>query len=67
MADELEKAKERLVLKGEALSLSRKKASEKFSKDVCSTLEYLNMSGVKFVTELKREDIPQRVATMWSL
>ena len=32
------------------MSLSRKKASEKFSKDVCSTLEYLNMSGVKFVT-----------------
>ena len=54
LADELEKAKERLVLKGEALSLSRKKASEKFSKDVCSTLEYLNMSGVKFVTRIEK-------------
>lgn len=54
LADELEKAKERLVLKGETLSLSRKKASEKFSKDVCSTLEYLNMSGVKFVTRIEK-------------
>ncbi len=54
LADELEKAKERLVLKGEALSLSRKTASEKFSKDVCNTLEYLNMSGVKFVTRIEK-------------
>ncbi len=54
LADELEKAKERLVLKGEVLSLSRKTASEKFSQDVCDTLEYLNMSGVKFVTRIEK-------------
>ena len=54
LADELEKAKERLVSKGDALSLSRKKAAEQFSQDVCGTLEYLNMSGVKFVTQIEK-------------
>lgn len=54
LATELEKAKENLVLAGETLSDSRRKASEKFSKDVSSVLEQLNMSGVKFVTQVEK-------------
>ena len=54
LATELEKAKENLVLAGETLSESRKRASEKFSKDVSSVLEQLNMSGVKFVTQVEK-------------
>lgn len=54
LATELEKAKEDLVLAGEILSDSRRKASEKFSKDVSSVLEQLNMSGVKFVTKVEK-------------
>ena len=54
LATELEKAKENLVLAGETLSDSRKRASEKFSRDVSSVLEQLNMSGVKFVTQVEK-------------
>lgn len=54
LATELEKAKENLVLAGEILSDSRRKASEKFSKDVSSVLEQLNMSGVKFVASVEK-------------
>ena len=54
LAKELETAKENLVLAGETLSESRKRASEKFSKDVSSVLEQLNMSGVKFVTQVEK-------------
>lgn len=54
LATELENAKENLVLAGETLSESRKRASEKFSKDVSSVLEQLNMSGVKFVTQVEK-------------
>lgn len=54
LADELEKAKERLVLKGEALTNSRNEASKLFTRDVCDTLEYLNMSGVRLVTQIDK-------------
>lgn len=54
LADELEKAKERLVLKGEALTNSRNKASKLFTRDVCDTLEYLNMAGVRLVTKIDK-------------
>ncbi|MBR2040421.1 MAG: DNA repair protein RecN, partial [Clostridia bacterium] len=54
LADELEKAKERLVLKGEALTNSRNKASKIFTRDVCDTLEYLNMAGVRLVTKIDK-------------
>ncbi len=54
LAEELEKAKERLVLKGEALTNSRNKASKVFTRDVCDTLEYLNMAGVRLVTQIDK-------------
>ncbi len=49
---ELEKAKEQLIKTGEALTKSRKLAAEKLSKNVCHVLNYLNMSGVVFVTDI---------------
>ncbi len=48
----LEDKKEILVASGEKLTLSRKRASEKFSKDVCGILEYLNMPNIKFEVAL---------------
>ena len=54
LATELEKAKENLISAGETLSESRKRASEKFSRDVSLVLEQLNMSGVKFVTQIEK-------------
>ena len=51
---ELETAKENLISAGETLSESRKGASEKFSRDVSLVLEQLNMSGVKFVTQIEK-------------
>ncbi len=52
LAEALEQAKLNLISKGERLSLSRKAAAESFSANVCRVLEQLNMSGVKFVTEI---------------
>ena len=54
LATDLEKAKENLISAGETLSESRKRASEKFSRDVSLVLEQLNMSGVKFVTKIEK-------------
>lgn len=54
LAKELETAKENLVLAGETLSESRKSASERFSRNVSLVLEQLNMSGVKFVTQVEK-------------
>ena len=52
LADALEKAKLALITAGKKLSESRKTAAESFSRNVCSVLEQLNMSGVKFVTDI---------------
>ncbi len=52
LALELEKAKEQLIDCGKLLSENRKITAEEFSKNVCAVLEQLNMSGVKFVTEI---------------
>ncbi len=52
LALELEKSKERLINAGSILSESRKTAAKLFSQNVCRVLETLNMSGVKFVTEI---------------
>lgn len=54
LATELETAKENLISAGETLNESRKRAAEKFSRDVSLVLEQLNMSGVKFVTHLEK-------------
>ncbi len=50
----LEIKKEILIDKGEKLTVSRKKASEKFSKDVCFVLQNLNMPNVKFDVSLNK-------------
>ena len=52
LEQELQKAKEQLVLSGEKLTESRKAAAEKLSKKVCEVLHYLNMAGVVFVTDI---------------
>ncbi len=52
LANQLERAKLKLISTGEALTESRKKAGEQFSQNVCSVLRYLNMSGVRFVTHI---------------
>ena len=52
LEQELQKAKEQLVLSGERLTESRKAAAEKLSKKVCEVLHYLNMAGVLFVTDI---------------
>ena len=54
LATELETAKENLISAGQTLNESRKRAAEKFSRDVSLVLEQLNMSGVKFVTHLEK-------------
>ncbi len=48
----LENKKEILISKGEKLTQSRKRASEKFSKEVCAILQYLNMPNIKFEVSL---------------
>ncbi|MBQ4119736.1 MAG: DNA repair protein RecN [Clostridia bacterium] len=48
----LENKKEVLISKGEKLTLSRKRAGEKFAKDVSGILEYLNMPNIKFEVSL---------------
>ncbi len=50
----LEAKKEKLIELGEKLTLSRKKTSEKFSKDVSEILKYLNMPNVKFEISLSQ-------------
>ncbi len=54
LGEELEKSKESLVDLGDKLTLSRKQAAAHFSSEVCDCLEYLNMSGVKFVTDITK-------------
>lgn len=54
LSDELDSSTQKLISLGEELTFSRKKASESFSFDVCSVLEYLNMPSVKFVVDIKQ-------------
>ncbi len=55
LADELEKSKQRLISKASVLSKNRKMWAKKFSQSVSEVLEQLNMSGVKFVTEITND------------
>ncbi len=48
----LEESKIRLIEKAKKLTDSRIKSADKFSKDVCDILTYLNMPNVKFVTNI---------------
>ena len=50
----LENKKELLIEKGNKLTESRKKTSEKFANDVCEILKYLNMPNVKFAVSLNQ-------------
>lgn len=52
LESELQQAKVRLVEAGDRLTESRKKSAEIFSQNVTEVLETLNMSGVRFVTEM---------------
>lgn len=54
LENELENAKERLIERGDALSLTRAKAAEKFQFDVLSVLKYLNMPDVQFFAEITK-------------
>ncbi len=54
LSSSLEESKLRLIEKAKKLTDSRIIAANKFSKDVCNTLEYLNMPNVKFVTDIKQ-------------
>ena len=54
LSDELDISKQRLIDLGNELTLSRKKAAESFTRDVCEVLEYLNMPSVKFVVDIKQ-------------
>ena len=49
---DLEKSKENLISLAKVLTKSRVDAAEKLSRDVCSRLEELNMSGVKFFAQI---------------
>ena len=53
LTEELQKAKESLVTAGSQLTHSRIKASRRFTGEVCSVLEYLNMPGVRFETDIQ--------------
>ena len=53
LSDKLDEATRALIEKGKKLTESRKKAAEKFGGDVCTVLEYLNMPGVEFVTQIE--------------
>ncbi|MBR6533441.1 MAG: DNA repair protein RecN [Clostridia bacterium] len=54
LSSSLEESKLRLIEKAKKLTDSRLNAANKFSKDVCNTLEYLNMPNVKFLTDIKQ-------------
>ena len=55
LADELEKSKQMLISKASVLSENRKLWAKKFSQSVSEVLEQLNMTGVKFVTEITND------------
>lgn len=50
----LEQSKIKLIEKAQRITDSRIVAAEKFSKEVCDILSYLNMPNVRFVTEIKQ-------------
>ncbi len=54
LENELEEAQQRLVLAGEKLTESRKKAASKFAGQVCDALSFMDMSGVRFIVNVNR-------------
>lgn len=54
LENELEEAQQRLVLAGEKLTESRKKAASKFAGQVCDALSFMDMSGVRFIVNVDR-------------
>ncbi len=47
-------SQERLIEKGRALTISRKKTAEQFEKSVCSILNYLDMPDVRFFVNFEK-------------
>ncbi|MBP3705763.1 MAG: DNA repair protein RecN [Clostridia bacterium] len=54
LSDELDSSTERLVALADKLTLSRKKASEKFACEVTEILKYLDMPNVKFEVKFEK-------------
>ncbi len=54
LEDLLEESQARLIKKGEALTISRQVAGERFSTDVCEILKYLDMPKVKFKVNITK-------------
>lgn len=50
----LERSTEKLILLGEKVTASRKRAAADFEKKVCGVLQYLNMPGVKFAVKIEK-------------
>ncbi|MBE6782057.1 MAG: DNA repair protein RecN [Ruminococcaceae bacterium] len=49
---ELQNAQQRLVSAGEKLTQSRVKAANKFANEVCESLKFMDMSGVRFIVDI---------------
>ncbi len=60
LGEELDASTLRLVAIAEKLTAKRKTAAEKFSKDVCEVLNYLNMQGVKFTVSIQKGKYTKR-------
>ncbi len=54
LSDELEISKQKLIILGEKLTETRRKAAQKFEKGVGETLEYLNMPSVTFKVDINQ-------------
>lgn len=54
LEQQLEQAKLQLIECGSALTELRKQAVEEFSSAVCEALDFLDMSGVRFIPEIKK-------------
>lgn len=53
LENELIAAEKRLVAAGEKLTASRKKAAHSFEKQVCEALSFMDMTGVRFIVDIK--------------
>lgn len=54
LENELELSGERLIKKADILTATRKNSAEKFAKDVCEILKYLDMPNVQFKVKLEK-------------
>ncbi len=54
LSSELDNATERLIEKADKLTKSRTDASNKFAKEICNVLSFLDMPSVKFLVDIKK-------------